>query len=285
VPAQLKAYPLSEVRLPFLAADRAAWTTRSTEAAGRTAGPVVEVAIGSGAVGRRRSQGHHLDCFTMALSDADMAILARAESRRSPLPDLAAAMATLREHGVPLRRASRILGLSSADGSRLHHISALPRAVLDLLRQTDADGTPRFTLNHARWILGVAPALAIRALASHRTVRALRAWRRAQGAGTAGPSARPEPAPAGLAAALLSEGEALSAVLGAKVRLGVGEGNQRTVRVEYGSVETLQGVLEKMLVGHGEAPPYPNGAPMRTLQLSGVTDAELAFLLGSSSDR
>jgi hypothetical protein len=275
--------------MPFAVADRAAWTTRSTEAVGRQEGGVVQVAIGSGAIGRRSSEGKHVNCILLPLEDAQMAELAQAEGRMTALPDLAAAMATLRGYGVGVTQASRVMGLSPGDGCRLYQISALPDRVKEQLRLKDERGRPRYTLNHARWVLGVPEAEALEALRSHTKVAELKAWR--SGLGKVRPTnpkagkANEAPDPMVVEALETERRYIAEDVLQAPVTLKAGTEGKRIMTVEFGSVEEIQGVWRKMVEGRGEAPRHKKGDPMRSMTLAGLSDAEIAYLVGTSGDR
>jgi hypothetical protein len=205
--------------------------------------------------------------------------LAAAEARATRLPELADVMAELVELGVPSAEASKVLGLSPADGSRLRAISALPSKVKAALRE------PGRTLNHARWILGLREEEALKGLKERfegkpLSVARLRRWRE-----ELKNNGQPvlEEARGKSADALRAE-EVLGRRLCTTLEITEGEDGRSDIRIGYWSIETLQGVLGKLLESQGDAPPYPAGAPTRWLTLSGLSNDEQAYLLGSVDD-
>lgn len=266
---------------PFIEKDRARWTLNSTKAVGRSSKPgYVEVAIGTGAFGRGSRGGHHIDCFVLPLTDQQMRRFAAAEARATRLPDLADVMAELVELGVPSSEASRVLGLSPADGSRLRAISGLEPKVKAALRE------PGRTLNHARWILGLREEDALKGLKARfegkpLSVARLRSWRTGLGK-QAGQQGHGETS--GKSADALRAEKSLGERLGTRLEIAEGADGRSDISIGYWSIETLQGVLVKLLESRGDAPPYPAGAPGRWLTLTGLSNDEQAFLLGSVDD-
>lgn len=279
----------SDITLPCLAPDRAAWTVRSRAAVGRRTSSRgrVEVALGSGAVELGSRRGTTVDCYLADLSDEKMAELAAIERSGTPLPDLAKGMEWLAKAGLSMHQAAQVLGLPGrAEASRLNAIASMGDDVLVAMAKLG------LTRNHARWLLGLSDSEALSALADltkHRaeddsrnlrstcslSVADIRNWRQRRATGPSHPPA--------LLAACVSESARLSDVLATRVVIAPGdEAGHRTMRLAFGSVDALAGVFEKLGVGHGDAPPPLPGHLMRWAVIEPINDAELAYLAGTA---
>lgn len=298
--------PAALVTAPYRAARLAPWTQHSRKAVGRSRRAGVEVAIGTGAVEVGSRLGSYVSFYLAEeLTDEQMRTLALAEDYNAPLPALTDALRLLQKLGLKPMEIASVLGLPDrAEVSRLTATAAMPQALLGEL------GRLGLTRNHARWLLGIDEATALAALRSLEVtarrkppsarrrqnhpfqtpipVSAVRDWRRGFDAEAKAAQEDVAPTPAVdpvVALHAAGEAERISRRLGAATQLEpLPTPGTRRLRLAFYSAEELSGLMQQLGRASGEGPPPMEGAGRRWLTIDGITDDELAYLVGRSDD-
>lgn len=288
---KLHARPLTALDLPYpprRLSDRARrlpWVIgRETRTARVAVGAGAALIAGAGQIQRS------VDCLILPLTDDELRDLSRLDDAEGGLVADVAAMQILVRHGLKVAQAGRALGIPDrADAQKLARLSELHPRVLAACQER------KLTAQHARWLLGLPPAIALaRAmglpnLPSSESRRKRRpgpsvAYLRAlamEDARKADTEALSPVVSSDTDPAFGREADRLSALLATQVRL-LGGAAGGELQIGFVGAETLVGVLERLgRFGH----PCPDeGKTMRFVRIPFASLDELAYLVGTADD-
>lgn len=248
----------------------------------------VEVGAGAALIAGAGQAQRSVDCLILPLTDDELRDLSRLDDAESGLIADVAAMQILVRHGLKVAQAGRALGITDrADAQKLARLAELHPRVLAACQER------KLTANHARWLLGLAPEVALARVMCVPLTTAPKSRRKrgrlpsvahlrqlaAKDARAAEAEAPPPVVSSDTDPAFAREADRLSALLATRVRL-VGGAAGGELQIGFADAEALIGALERLgRFGH----PCPAGSEdMRFVRIPFASLDELAYLVGTA---